>query len=39
MRDTRKLREALMVFLVGGIGAVVGAIYLKPFLGKKLGVK
>ena len=39
MRDTRRQREVMVVLLTAGIGAVLGDVYLKPWLNRKMGVK
>lgn len=39
MRDTRKVREILVVAATAAIGAILGDVYLKPLLSKELGVK
>jgi len=39
MRDTRRLRAAVVVVIAAALGALVGDVYLKPFLEKQFGVK
>lgn len=39
MKDTRRTREMLVVVLTAGIGAVIGDMYLKPWMNRTFKVK
>lgn len=39
MKDTRRERQALVVLVSAGIGAVVGQFYVGPWLAKQLNVR
>lgn len=39
MRDTRKSREAVVVLLGAGLGAVIGQMYVAPWIARHLNVR
>lgn len=39
MRDTRKQREIVVVLIGAGLGAVIGQMYVAPWLARQLNVR